>query len=710
LDTLSTGHLSHNVIGPGQINSFIHKVTDELQRNYYGYEMVMTKVQEYYDLPIVSFAYQEGLLLINIPIYIKPIQQKLLTLYSVRTVPVPFHIRHEHDIDPTQNQNSYTWYKPTKEVLGMSDTNFISLNMDQLDTCVKHGNTYLCEGLMLMRQSDTHNCESAIFWDLPPEVVKQKCKFHYYKRLVPEPTILDTGNEVLLAGLPLPWKFLCNHDQEIPQPLTGAKYAIIAKKDLCLCSISAGDYFLQENIIACQGDSPRDRNFQLKFTINNAVKIFFPDKFKNFVPFDIETNLVLEPYPDQVIDLDIIATPDDDVLEQYEDGVDMQDLVNKIEEHGQAYIHQVEKIGAIPDMTTWFTGKHMAFGLLLILGCLAVVALGVGAFLWYKHKQTASTIKGVSFQMSKMIPTAAAMVSQLPYTEAAVTEDELKQLLEGIQESFTKVISELEQSPLNWRFCTFTFMMFGVIALGYLITVVVHALIKWTYVNWLLSPTYKSATCGDRLWIDQTDIYLEFSNRTIVNQAVHLYLGSVEGYPPQLTCKEHKNKVGGFSYINNTWFDTLNISWNNMHFKMQDERFWAPSCIQIPIFKKRLMRRMMRIEETKYQIYLKYDSEIRILSGHYSVNIFGDKTESELKEECRKATDVLQTTSKIKTKPSNTQLTSKTNNTKAIKKPRHNWLDHSDYLHGDQSACSSMKPQTPEPHIVPEFAEVLYKA
>jgi hypothetical protein len=730
LDTLSTGHLSHNVLEAGQIRDLLADVKHVMKDSYYDYELVMPSVQEYYDLPMISFAYQEGMLLINIPILIKPIQQKALSLYNIRTVPVPFHIRHEHDTDPTQNQNSYTWYKPTHEVLGMSDTNFISLALNQLDTCMHIGTGYFCEGLMLMKQRDTHTCESAIFWDMPAELVRQKCTFTYYQHLVPEPTILDAGNEILLAGLPLPWKFLCHHDQEIPKTLTGAKYAIIAKKDLCLCSISAGDYFLQENIITCQGDTQGNRDFQLKFTVNNAVKLFFPDKFKNFVPLDFESNLALEPYPDHVEDLDIISTADSDVLDQYDDGVDMADLVNKIDKHGQAYIHQVEKIGEIPNMSTWFTGKHITFGFLLLLGLLGVVALIIGGFLLYKHRKTADTIGAVSYSLSKL-GTAAATIStaaQIPGANAVVTEDEVKRVLDHILTQTSEIQASLAQEPLTWRFGAYTLMFFVVLCSGYLLWKLLKQLIQSFYVNWLLSPTYKSAFGGCRLWVNKTDLYIQITSDQRVNDAVHLYLGSVEAYPTQIKCRENKYKIGGFSYIRNQSFDALNISWENVSFQTH-EQFWPPSNVMIPMFQKWSMRRMFNRKQLKYQLYLKHGKEIMILSGHYSLDHHGNKTESELKNICRSAaTEILISGSSTPTTPP-TQLNDKPyikprvtlDPTRTSKRTERKQAAVSHQLnlkdsrspqtpHDDHVACTRPKQHHHEPHIIPERADVLYKA
>ena len=51
----------------------------------------MTEIHQYYDLPLVNYSYIDGMLILQIPIYIKHYQQQTLELFSLQTVLVPYH-------------------------------------------------------------------------------------------------------------------------------------------------------------------------------------------------------------------------------------------------------------------------------------------------------------------------------------------------------------------------------------------------------------------------------------------------------------------------------------------------------------------------------------------------------------------------------------------------------------------------------------------
>ena len=73
----------------------INHVEKQLAEKYNTYELVITEVHDYYNLPVSSFDYTDGLLGVFVPLFIKPRLQEPMFLYNVRTIPVPFHINPE---------------------------------------------------------------------------------------------------------------------------------------------------------------------------------------------------------------------------------------------------------------------------------------------------------------------------------------------------------------------------------------------------------------------------------------------------------------------------------------------------------------------------------------------------------------------------------------------------------------------------------------
>ena len=89
LDFLSSGLLSHSIIPPGKLAELLDHVNMELIEHFKEYELAMTEIHQYYDLPLVSYGYTDGMLILQIPIYIKHYQQETLELFNLQTVPVP---------------------------------------------------------------------------------------------------------------------------------------------------------------------------------------------------------------------------------------------------------------------------------------------------------------------------------------------------------------------------------------------------------------------------------------------------------------------------------------------------------------------------------------------------------------------------------------------------------------------------------------------
>ena len=116
LDSLSSGLLSHSITPPGKLAELLEHVNMELIEHFREYELAMTEIYQYYDLHLVSYSYTDGMLILQIPIYIKHYQQQTLELFSLQTVPVPYHPNSKSSDD----KQAYTWLKPDHDMLAMS--------------------------------------------------------------------------------------------------------------------------------------------------------------------------------------------------------------------------------------------------------------------------------------------------------------------------------------------------------------------------------------------------------------------------------------------------------------------------------------------------------------------------------------------------------------------------------------------------------------
>ena len=157
-----------------------------MAQKYTNYALVITEVHDYYNLPLSSFDYVDGILGVFVPLFIRPNLQEPMYVYNVKTIPVPYHISSEM-VDETENENVYTQIIPDTEMVAMNRNTYINVDQSELKQCIKFSVMYFCE----------HTCETAIYHEQSPDLIKDKCSIQYYPELDPKPQILDAGKHIL---------------------------------------------------------------------------------------------------------------------------------------------------------------------------------------------------------------------------------------------------------------------------------------------------------------------------------------------------------------------------------------------------------------------------------------------------------------------------------------------------------------------------------
>ena len=69
----------------------------------------------------------------------------------------------------------------------------------------------------VVKHKSKYSCESAIYFNLGLDIIKENCKFVYYfnKTDIP-PMVLDRGNEIILANWLDDKNIICNVNNDIP--------------------------------------------------------------------------------------------------------------------------------------------------------------------------------------------------------------------------------------------------------------------------------------------------------------------------------------------------------------------------------------------------------------------------------------------------------------------------------------------------------------
>ena len=126
---------------------------------------------------LVTFGIDKDMnLVIQFLVFIQPYSQKLLILYQLEIVPVPILVT---DFEA----QSYTHLKVRRPYLALNSETYISLTNQELRSCKKIGNKFYCEELFVVKHKSSYSCESAIYFNLTTDIIRNNCKFdfHYNK-------------------------------------------------------------------------------------------------------------------------------------------------------------------------------------------------------------------------------------------------------------------------------------------------------------------------------------------------------------------------------------------------------------------------------------------------------------------------------------------------------------------------------------------------
>ena len=253
------------------MNDLITHVTEVISTKYPNYELVVSEVHDYYNLPFSTFPCKDNTLIVHISFYIKPINQEPLLMYDIKSIPVPYHMNEEL-IDETESKHTYTKIKPSTEILAIGSNSQINLNYNQLVHCIKYKMLFFCKQMYLTKLGNEHTCESAIYTHQNTKLIQLKCNIGYYPHLDPEPVLLNAGNYLVLGNFPLTWNYYCAQTDEIPKPIHGSAYVILKKHDLCQCSLTAGSWYLEANIAYCTQEPSTELTWY--YTVNMAAIVY----------------------------------------------------------------------------------------------------------------------------------------------------------------------------------------------------------------------------------------------------------------------------------------------------------------------------------------------------------------------------------------------------------------------------------------------------
>ena len=197
IGVLAKGYLPISLITPLKLKEILNEVRTSVWKTNPDYNSVIKRLHLYYDMKLVMFGIDKDRnLIVQFPVFIEPCTQQPLILYQIETVPVPV-------IDRNTQAQSYTYLQVNRPYIALKPEAYITIRQQELRTCKRVGYEFYYEGLFVVKHKSKYSCKSAIYFDINSDIIKENCKFHiYYNKTDITPTVLDDGNEIILAHWP----------------------------------------------------------------------------------------------------------------------------------------------------------------------------------------------------------------------------------------------------------------------------------------------------------------------------------------------------------------------------------------------------------------------------------------------------------------------------------------------------------------------------
>ena len=224
-------------------------------------------------MQLVTFGVDEDInLIIQFPVFKQPCTQQPLVLYQLEAVPVPILAQN----DKVQSCMHLQIQKP---YITLNSETYISLRQQELRTCKRIGYEFYCEELFVVKHKTSYSCESAIYFNLDTSIIKENCNFRfYYNKTDIIPTVLDGGNEIILANCPSDKHIICTTNNDIPVKILSHPCVLVNRSVLCHCGIETDNHYLLESLVACYN---RNSKLTMYFMINTAF-VNYLDMFPKF--------------------------------------------------------------------------------------------------------------------------------------------------------------------------------------------------------------------------------------------------------------------------------------------------------------------------------------------------------------------------------------------------------------------------------------------
>ena len=618
IQQLINGHLDPSIMPTFDFDQLMQYVKADLRLHYPDYEPALSRTGQYYQVSNMKWKYEGGHLFLILPVMVRHRQEKPMDLYRMQIIPMPYFSNPDRPKEE-DGRIAYTKLELDHDMLVMDEYRNAPYKSADLADCTLLEGIYYCDDLHLVYVSNIPNCAAAIYHNGNPELISQSCPFKYYHQKIPEPMILDGGNEILIAGSQTQWTMICQDNEEVPKYLDAKPYIIIRRKDLCQCKLVSGEFFLQENLSTCELNYGLKRRgpIHLYYTLNAAVAGGFSEnssalmktldgmlhyRLRNNKTQQVSGDMISDvPYELDITDVKVYDTDDryqeHTLVDSYSatEEIELQDVIFATINDKEMCMEEVDIIHKNQQFNQWFSGKgNYMFGvtfMIALLGVTSCVLIGCMAQQWTRVSFKLHQLRR-SLHEAGVFWKATAPIISLPVTEAA-----------GYN---TTVLFKFN----------FTTVMTLVLA-QVLIVIILHLLWwfwkrVWQYAR--SDYTETPLTMLKRTWISQafdtrnSDLIMQISSANL-GRSKEIYITTIPGHPSLFFLRGIPMMRNIFRRSYHWWGDTIYIPWSDIQLYFEDRLVLPASEIPTLILYRRAIDKILGEGDCKIRFLVVHNKQ-----------------------------------------------------------------------------------------------------
>ena len=292
-----------------------------------------------------------------------------------------------------------------KPYIALNSETYFSLRQQELRTCKKIGYEFYCKELFVVKHQTSYGCESAIHFNLDTNIIKENCDFRfYYNKTDIIPTVLDGGNEIILANWPNDKHIICTTNNDIPVKILSHTYVLVNRSVLCSCSMEADNHYLLESLAACDNINSK---LTMYFTINTNLTLI-----KNRTTYEqiLPVNLSVSDFDKSLLH---VSTNLKDFINSY---TDRKEIFDSQERH---------EITILNTNKNFFSNNHIMDIFVFVSSIISLISTTLVIYLMCKHKKIRTLIVSLVLHQVKEVGATSretnSKCTTLAYVEIILT-------------------------------------------------------------------------------------------------------------------------------------------------------------------------------------------------------------------------------------------------------------------------------------------------